>query len=128
MENKTKNFFLEKYNEFVKQLKVYYSQIPKGLSFLFFINFCKKSQADKVLWHLENYGSITNLQCHTIYGIRHAPSVIRNLRQRLKFQGDIYRIENKQKRGCNRFGKPCNWDEYTLVPTKGINNELPLSA
>lgn len=127
MEN-TKQFFLEKYNEFIRQLKVYYSQIPQGLSFFFFKDFCNKTQADKVFWHLQEFGSITNLQCHAIYGIRHAPSVIRDLRQRLKFQGDKYKIENRPKKGCNRFGRPCNWDEYILVPTGGDQNELQMSA
>lgn len=117
------------YNDFVKHLKFYCkTQIPKGLSFFFFKDFCKKTQAEKVLWHLETYGCITNLQCHAIYGIRHAPSVIRDLRARLRFEGDKYRIENRTKKGCNRFGQACNWDEYTLVPTEGETNELPKSA
>lgn len=118
----------QNYQEFIQQLKVFYSQIPKYLSFFYFIDFCKKTQADKVYWHLLEFGSITNLQCHAIYGIRHAPSVIRSIRQRLKLEGDKYRIENETKKGCNRFGKPCNWDVYKLVPTKGEFNELPLSA
>ena len=116
------------YNDFINQLKFYCkSQIPKGLSFFFFKDFCKKTQADKVLWHLEIYGSITNLQCHAIYGIRHAPSVIRHLRLRLREEGNKYKIKNRTVKGCNRFGQPANWDEYILVPT-GKNDELPLSA
>lgn len=115
------------YNDFIRNLKFYCkAQIPKGLSFLFFQNFCNKSQADKVLWHLETYGSITNLQCHAIYGIRHAPSVIRGIRQRLKLCGSPYKIENRTKHGCNRFGKPTYWDEYIL--TTGENNELRIPA
>lgn len=109
------------YKEFINHLKFYCNrvQIPKGLSFLFFKNFCKKSQTEKVLWHLQTFGSITNFQCHEIYGIRHAPSVIRDIRQRLRFEGNKYKIENRTKKGCNRFGQPTNWDEYVLITTGG---------
>ena len=120
--------FFDNYKEFLKQLRVFYSQIPKCLSFFFFKDFCRKTQADKVLWHLEEFGSITNLQCHAIYGIRHAPSVIRDLRARLRLQGNKYKIENRTKKGCNRFGQPCNWDESILLPTEDKINDLPLSA
>lgn len=123
------DFMIKCYEDFIKQLKFYCKTqiIPQGLSFFFFKNFCKKTQSDKVMWHLENFGSITNLQCHAIYGIRHAPSVIRELRHRLKFQGNKYKIENRPKKGCNRFGQPANWDEYVLVPTDG-ENELELAS
>ncbi len=113
--------------EFVRQLKVFF-KVPQSLNFLFFKDFCKKTQADKVYWHLLTFGEITNLQCHAIYGIRHAPSVIRDLRTRLKFQGDKYRIENEQQRGCNRFGQPSIWDVYKLIPNDKDKNELKLSA
>ncbi len=128
MELASERLFHNNYMEFIRQLKVFYSQIPKCLSFFFFKDFCRKTQADKVLWHLEEFGSITNLQCHAIYGIRHCPSVIRDLRQRLRLQGNRYKIENRTKRGCNRFGQPTNWDEYILVPTEDGVNDLPLSA
>lgn len=128
MINTTERLFHTNYIKFLQQLKVFYSQIPKCLSFYFFKDFCKKTQADKVLWHLQEFGSITNLQCHAIYGIRHAPSVIRDIRHKLREQGNRYKIENRRKKGCDRFGNPCNWDEYTLVPTEDIINDLPLSA
>lgn len=73
-----------------------------------------KSQADKVLWWLEEHGKITNAQCHEIFGIRHAASVIRDLRKRFQVQGCSYEIINNRKKGCNRFGEPCHWDEYIL--------------
>lgn len=120
--------YLNSFEEFKNQLKVFYDFLPKSLNIFFFIDFCRKTQADKVYWHLQEFGSITNLQCHAIYGIRHAPSVIRDLRQRLRFEGDRYRIENETKKGCNRFGKPSNWDVYKLVPNGGSENELQLSA
>ncbi len=74
-----------------------------------------KSQADKVLWYLQTYGRITNMQCHEIFGIRHAPSVIRDLRKRFKLQGGHYEIINEPMKGCNRFGEPCHWVKYVLV-------------
>ena len=81
-----------------------------------------KSQADKVLWFLETHGRITNLQCHEILGIRHAPSVIRDLRKRFKNLNSPYEIINERKKGCNRFGEPCWWDEYVLINRKEQEN------
>jgi hypothetical protein len=75
-----------------------------------------KTQADKVLWHLETFGRITNMQCHELYGIRHAPSVIRDLRERFEREKSPYCIKNEPaKEGCNRFGEPCKWDVYVLT-------------
>lgn len=33
-------------------------------------------QYERIWWHLQEFGQITNMQCHELYGIRHAPSVI----------------------------------------------------
>ena len=74
-----------------------------------------KSQADKVLWYLETHGRITNMQCHEIFGIRHAPSVIRDLRKRFKAEGSKYEIINESKKGCNRCGEAVWWDDYVLI-------------
>lgn len=74
-----------------------------------------KSQADRVLWHLQTYGRITNLQCHDLYGIRHCPSVIRDLRKKFLKENSKYSIINEKKKGCNRFGEPVWWDDYVLV-------------
>lgn len=54
-----------------------------------------KSQADKVLWWLQKHGSITNAQCHEIFGIRHCPSVIRDIRKKFEQEGNRYEIINK---------------------------------
>lgn len=83
-----------------------------------------KSQAEKVLWYLQNHGRITNMQCHEIFGIRHAPSVIRDLRKKFLQQGSEYEIINERKEGCNRFGEPCYWDDYVLKkkePKQNVN-------
>lgn len=87
--------------------------------------FCElkgKTQAERVLWHLERFGRITNLQCHDLYGIRHCPSVIRDLRKKFLKQGSEYAIINEKKKGCNKFGDPVTWDDYVLVKT---NSQSP---
>lgn len=76
--------------------------------------FMGKSQASKVLWYLKTHGSITNMQCHEIFGIRHAPSVIRDIRKKFKEQNSEYEVVNEPEKGCNRFGEPCHWVRYTL--------------
>ena len=85
-----------------------------------------KSQADKVLWYLENHGRISNEQCHFLFGIRHAPSAIRDLRKRFKKQGSKYAIENESKKGCNRFGEKCKWVDYVLVKKENRNVVAPI--
>lgn len=72
-----------------------------------------KSQPDMVLWFLEKYGRISNLQCHEFFGIRHAPSVIRALRKR--FENTDYAIINEHKKGKDRFGNNTKWDDYVLI-------------
>ena len=79
-----------------------------------------KTQADKVFWFLQNYGSITNAQCHEIFGIRHGSSAIRDLRKRFRMTGEPYEITNEPQKGCNRFGEPCHWDKYTLVIKEAV--------
>lgn len=105
-------------NSFIQRLRVFYSSIPTSFNVEFFDKFCKKSQREKVMWHLLEFGSITNRQCCDIYGIRHTPSVIRDLREILKRKNE-YKIINQRKTGCDRFGNGCYWDEYKLVK---VNN------
>lgn len=38
------------------------------------------TQAERVYNHLQVWGSITNAQAHEMYGIRHLPSVIRDIK------------------------------------------------
>ena len=74
-----------------------------------------KTQSERVLWHLQTYGRITNLQCHDLYGIRHCPSVIRDLRKRFLKENNGYSIINEKKKGADRYGNPVWWDDYVLV-------------
>lgn len=72
-----------------------------------------KSQPYKVWWWLQEHGRITNLQCHEIFGIRHCPSVIKQIRK--KIQNTDWEIVNEKKKGVNRFGEQTWWDDYVLT-------------
>lgn len=79
------------------------------------LGFCRISQQDKVWWHLNTFGSITNLVCRTIYGIGHTPSIIRNLRNNSFTYGENkYRIISEPEKGKDRWGNKSNWVKYTL--------------
>ena len=68
------------------------------------------SQAERVYNHLQVFGFITNAQAHEMYGIRHLPSVIRDIKKK-------YNIEfepNERVTGVNRFGEKVWWDKYIL--------------
>lgn len=80
-----------------------------------FEKFCKLRQADKVWWHLKNLGSITNKICHEIYGIRHCPSVIRDLRDNPFIYGENhFYIEDVRNQEPDRWGNVTNFEIYTL--------------
>lgn len=113
MEQAINKIFVKGFKQFVNSLKMFYETLPKELNIEFYLNFCKKTQVEKVYWHLMNFGNITNLQCHTIYGIRHAPKIIQECKKVLSKEG--YHIKNVHKKGCDRFGNPTNFDVYTLV-------------
>ena len=74
----------------------------------------KTTQADRVLNHLREHGSITNMQCHLLYGIRHCPSVIRDIKKKLLFTGSSFYIDTEQQKGCDRYGNKTNWLKYLL--------------
>jgi hypothetical protein len=83
------------------------------------------TQAEIVLNHLMEHGRITNMQCHLLYGIRHAPSVIRDIKKKLQIE-DIYEITTEAKAGCNRYGDKTNWVDYILTPKVGENVQRTL--
>jgi hypothetical protein len=68
------------------------------------------SQAERVYNHLQIFGSITNAQAHEMYGIRHLPSVIRDIKE--KFNAEFE--PNERITGCNRFGEKVWWEKYIL--------------
>ena len=74
------------------------------------------SQVERVWRHLQLKGEITNLQCHLLYGIRHCPSVIRDLKKKLARERSMYEIDTKPAKGCNRYGEETNWVIYFIKP------------
>lgn len=99
-------------------IKMIFNRYGKLISFSDeeFEKFCKSRQADKVWWHLKNFGKITNKDCHEVYGIRHCPSVIRILRDNPFTYGENhFYIESVRVNGeVDRFGKATFHDVYTL--------------
>ena len=80
----------------------------------------KYTQTDRVYNHLLKHGSITNMQCHLLYGIRHCPSVIRNIKKKLLNEGSFYFIDTEMKKGCNRYGEKTNWLNYILKKKEAV--------
>lgn len=68
------------------------------------------SQAERVYNHLQVFGFITNAQAHEMYGIRHLPSVIRDIKKKYNVEFE----ENERVTGVNRFGEKVWWDIYRL--------------
>lgn len=68
------------------------------------------SQAERVYNHLQVFGFITNAQAHEMYGIRHLPSVIRDIKKKYNVEFE----ENERVTGVNRFGEKVWWDRYRL--------------
>lgn len=68
------------------------------------------SQHARILAHLKIYKTITNKQAHDIYGIRHLPAVIRDIK---KHNPDLV-ITTRNDKGENRFKEKCWWKIYEL--------------
>ena len=64
---------------------------------------------ERILSHLEKYGSITSWEAIIEYGCSRLSEYIRQLR------ADNYLIMNVTEKGTNRYGEPTNWVRYTLV-------------
>lgn len=71
------------------------------------------SQAQRVFKHLKEKGSITNAQANNVYGIRHLPAVIRDIKKH--FDVPIY---DWWTDGKNRFGEKCRWKVYSINAPK----------
>ena len=68
----------------------------------------KLTQCDKVLRHLQTYGSLTSLEAVTEYGILRLASRINDLKR----MG--YNITSKTEAGKNRFGETTHYSVYKL--------------
>lgn len=66
------------------------------------------TQTDRVLRHLEDYGSITSLIAMREYGIMRLASRISDLKKR------GVPIRKETVRGKNRYGEPTRYAKYSL--------------
>lgn len=117
------NFLEGYYRKFVGRFNRYSGiRIPDWFTIEEFDKLRNKTQDDRVLWHLEKFGKITNLIGFEVYRICHIPRKICNLRERFKFEKNGYEIINRTKEGVNSWGKKCTYDEYVLIKNedKGI--------
>lgn len=80
-----------------------------------FEKFKKMPQADKVWWHLSNFGSITVTICKKLYGIQYCTSAIRDIRKNLRlYGGNRFYIDSIESKGFDRWGNKTNFITYTL--------------
>lgn len=100
------------YNRHKQRFAVYGLKFDKPIEW--FVIFSKNTQAQMILWHLQNYGKITNQQAREIYGISYCPTPIKKLRDMFIKKNIPYKIVNEHIDGVNRWGKKSNYDEYKL--------------
>ena len=65
-------------------------------------------QKERILRHLEDYGSITSLEAVNEYGIMRLASRINDLKK------DGYPIVKKMERGKNRYEEPTSYARYSI--------------
>lgn len=103
------------YNGFIARLNQYkYDTSHINISFDWFLVFRKRTQAQKMWWHLKTFKKITSANAEDIYHFRHPPSIIRDIRKKLISEGSDYQINNVTKEGVDWWGNACKYDEYTL--------------
>lgn len=68
----------------------------------------KQTQCNRILRHLEDYGSITSLEAMQEYGIMRLASRITDLKK----QG--HRITSESVSGVNRYGETTHFSKYKL--------------
>ena len=71
------------------------------------------TQCERIMRHLEDYGSITSAEAMFEYGIMRLASRISDLKK-LKIL-----IEKEMVRGKNRYGEPTHYAKYTLIRGEG---------
>ena len=70
---------------------------------------CNLNQREVILLHLVNNGMITNKDCNELYGFRHLPSIIRDLK---KFYGCEFDCVTQKQ--VNRYKQKTEFTEYRL--------------
>lgn len=76
----------------------------------------KLTQCERVLRHLEDFGSITSLEAMSEYGIMRLASRIADL----KDQG--YAIVSERVTGKNRYEEPTSYSKYRLAEKEVATN------
>ena len=69
-------------------------------------------QCERIIRHLQDYGSITSVEAISEYGVMRLASRIADLRQ----MG--YPIRSEMVSGKNRYGEKTRYAKYTLVVNK----------
>ena len=68
----------------------------------------KLTQSQRILRHLQDYGTITTWQAIEDYGITRLSARVFDLKE----MG--YKISGEVKSGLNRYGEKVSWKEYRL--------------
>ena len=68
----------------------------------------KLTQSQRILRHLQDYGTITTWQAIEDYGITRLSASVFDLKE----MG--YKISGEVKSGLNRYGEKVSWKEYRL--------------
>lgn len=66
------------------------------------------TQEERIIRHIEDYGSISSLEAVTEYGIMRLASRVHDLKRK------GYAIVAENESGKNRYGEPCHWTRYKL--------------
>lgn len=72
----------------------------------------KITQCDRILRHLRDYGSISQLEAAAEYGIQRLAARIKDLKRR------GYKITSETVKGVNRYGEPTRYSVYRLTEDK----------
>lgn len=80
----------------------------------------KLTQCDKILRHLEDYGTIDPLTALSEYGIMRLASRVTDLKKRGLF------ITREIKKGLNRYGEVVRYAEYKLILGAGNGENVYL--
>ena len=66
------------------------------------------TQSQRILRHLEDFGSITQMDAIRDYGIMRLASRVNDLRK------DGHPIITERVEGRNRYGEKCHWARYRM--------------
>lgn len=70
-------------------------------------------QCDRIVRHLEDYGSITNMEAIQDYGIMRLASRVPDIKKA------VFPIRAETDRGKNRYGRNTSYAQYYMVKKEG---------